>query len=141
MGKTYCVLGGGGSFGIHTALYLLDHAAPKKVIGVGRNLLRAEPFSLGIERRRGFEYHARHVTYELDLLLKLLDEERPQVIINYAAQGEGAASWENSWRYFETNAVGLTRLCEELMKRDWLERFIHIGTSEIYGSVSEPARE
>jgi dTDP-glucose 4,6-dehydratase len=141
MGKTYCILGGGGSFGIHTALYLLDHAKPKKVIGVGRNLLRSEPFSLGIDKRRGYEYHARHVTYELDLLLQLLDEERPEVIINYAAQGEGAASWENSWRYFETNAVGLTRLCEELMKRDWLERFIHIGTSEIYGSVSEPARE
>jgi len=40
MAKTYCILGGGGSFGIHAALYLLDHAKPKKVIGVGRNPLR-----------------------------------------------------------------------------------------------------
>ena len=31
-GKTYAILGGGGSFGIHTALYLLDHASPKKAI-------------------------------------------------------------------------------------------------------------
>ena len=28
MGKRYAILGGGGSFGIHTALYLLDHADP-----------------------------------------------------------------------------------------------------------------
>ena len=57
------------------------------------------------------------MTYELDLLLELLDREKPEIIINYAAQGEGAVSWENSWRFFETNAVGLTHLVEELGKR------------------------
>ncbi len=140
-GKTYAVLGGGGSFGIHTALYLLENAEPEKVIGIGRNPLRAEPFSLGIETHPRFEYHARHVTYELDLLLELLDRERPSVIINFAAQGEGAVSWTHSWRFFETNSMALARLTEELMKRDWLERFIQVGTSEMYGAVDHPARE
>jgi dTDP-glucose 4,6-dehydratase len=141
MGKKYVVLGGGGSFGIHTAFYLLDHAEPEKVIGIGRNPLRPEPFSLNIEKRPRYEYHARHVTYELDLLMELLDKEKPEVIINFAAQGEGAVSWKNSWRFFETNCVGLTRLCEELMKRDYLERFIQIGTSEMYGSVNYAVTE
>lgn len=141
MSKTYCILGGGGSFGIHTALYLLEHADPVKVIGVGRNPLRPEPFSLGIARRDRYAYHARHVTYELDLLLELLDREKPQVIINFAAQGEGAVSWTHSWRFFETNAMALSRLTEQLMKRDWLERFIQIGTSEMYGSVDHAASE
>jgi len=139
--KTYAILGGGGSFGIHTAFHLLDYAAPKKVIGIGRNPLRAEPFSLNIDKREGYEYHVYHLTYELDLLLELLDREKPDVIINYAAQGEGAVSWSHSWRFFETNCVGLTRLVEELMKRDWLERFVHIGTSELYGSVDHAAHE
>ena len=140
-GKTYAILGGGGSFGIHAALYLLDHADPKKVIGIGRNPLRPEPFSLNIEHRKGYEYHARHVTYELDLLLELLDREKPEVIVNFAAQGEGAVSWKHSWRFFETNSVALARLSEELMKRSWLERFIQIGTSEMYGSVEHAANE
>lgn len=139
--KTYAILGGGGSFGIHTALYLLDHANPRKVLGIGRNPLRPEPFSLNIDKRDGFEYHARHVTYEVDLLLELLDRERPEIIVNYAAQGEGAVSWKHSWRFFETNCVGLSRLTEELMKRDWLERFIQIGTSEMYGAVDHAAAE
>lgn len=141
MGKKWVVLGGGGSFGIHTALWLLRNADPVKVIGVGRNPLRKGAFSVGVETQKGFEYHARHVTYELDLLLELLDRERPEIIVNYAAQGEGAVSWKNSWRFFETNCVGLTRLCEELMKRDYLERFIQIGTSEMYGSVDHPTKE
>ena len=65
----------------------------------------------------------------------------PQVIVNFAAQGEGAVSWKNSWRFFETNSMALTRLTEELMKRDYLERFIQIGTSEMYGSVDHAATE
>ena len=139
--KTYVILGGGGSFGIHTAFYLLRNAKPKRVVGIGRNPLRAEPFSLGIEREPGYAYHAYHVTYELDLLLELLDKIKPEIIVNFAAQGEGAVSWKNSWRFFETNSMGLARLCEELMKREWLERFIQIGTSEMYGSVNHAAKE
>src|SRR6516165_8002985 len=133
--KTYAILGAGGSFGIHTAFYLLDHAEPKKVVGIGRNPLRPEPFSLGVEKRRNFEYHAFHITHELDYVLRVLDRARPQVIVNYAAQGEGAVSWKDSWRFYETNAMALARLTEALMERDYLERFIQIGTSELYGSV------
>ncbi|HVA14748.1 MAG TPA: GDP-mannose 4,6-dehydratase [Stellaceae bacterium] len=140
-GKTYAILGGGGSFGIHAALYLLDHAEPKKVIGIGRNPLRPAPFSLEIDKRPRYVYHARHVTHEIDLLLELLDKEKPQVIVNFAAQGEGAVSWTHSWRFFETNSMALARLAEELMKRPWLERFIQIGTSEMYGSVDHAATE
>jgi len=140
--RTYVVLGGGGSFGIHTSKYLLDHANPKKVIGVGRNPPRPEPFTLKVgDGDPRYAYHAYHVTHELDLLLRLLDKERPQVIVNFAAQGEGAVSWKDSWRFFETNSMALVKLTEELMKRDYLERFIQIGTSEMYGSVEHAVTE
>jgi len=139
--KTYAIIGAGGSFGIHTAFYLLDNAEPKKVIGIGRNPLRPEPFSLGIDKRKNFAYHAFHLTYEMDSVLELLDKEKPEVIINYAAQGEGAVSWKKSWRFFETNSMALAKLSEELMTRDYMERFIQIGTSELYGSVDFAAKE
>jgi dTDP-glucose 4,6-dehydratase len=111
------------------------------VIGIGRNPLRPEPFSLGIEKRKNYRYHAYHITYEMDAVLELLDREKPEVIINYAAQGEGAVSWKKSWRFFETNSMALAKLAEELMARDYLERFIQIGTSELYGSVDFAATE
>jgi dTDP-glucose 4,6-dehydratase len=139
--KTYAIIGAGGSFGIHTAFYLLDHADPVRVIGIGRNPLRPEPFSLNVDKRKNYRYHAYHITYELDSVMELLDKEKPQVIINYAAQGEGAVSWKKSWRFFETNSMALARLCEELASRDYMERFIQIGTSELYGSVDFAAKE
>lgn len=150
-GKTYCILGGGGSFGIQTALYLLAFADPAKVVGIGRGPLRPGAFSLGIEKRDRFEYKTFHIVHEQDLLLEYLDELRPDVIINFAAQGEGAASWRQSWRFFDTNATALCRLYEALSNRQWCSwptdkrgargRFIQIGTSELYGSVEAPSRE
>ena len=142
MGKRYAVLGGGGSFGIHTSKYLLEQSDAERVIGVGRNPARPEPFTLNVGKGdKRYSYHAYHVTHEIDLLLELLDKEKPQVIVNYAAQGEGAVSWKHSWRFFETNSMALARLAEELMKRPYLERFIQIGTSEMYGSVEHATKE
>ena len=54
--KTCAILGGGRSFGIHTAFYLLEHADLKAVIGIGRNPLRREPFSLNIDKQPGYTY-------------------------------------------------------------------------------------
>lgn len=144
-GRVYCILGGGGAFGIQTALYLLDNASPRLVVGVGRSPMRPAAFSLGIEGRDRYSYRQFHIVNEHDKLIAYLDQLRPDVIINFAAQGEGAASWRDSWRFFDTNATALCRLHEILENREWFKskacRFIHIGTSELYGSVTEPARE
>jgi dTDP-glucose 4,6-dehydratase len=142
MATRYAVLGGGGSFGITTSKYLLEPRVMDRVMGIGRNPAKPEPFTLDVGHGdRRYSYHAYHVTHELDLLLELLDREKPQIIVNYAAQGEGAVSWKHSWRFFETNSMALARLVEALMSRDYLERFIQIGTSELYGSMDVPARE
>lgn len=139
---TYCILGGGGSFGLHTSQYLLDHADPAKVIAIGRSPPKPECFTLGVgDGDPRYRYHAYHIGHEIDLLMEILDHEGPQVIVNFAAQGEGAASLKHSWRYFETNCVALAQLAELLQSRDYFERFIHIGTSELYGSTDEPATE
>jgi dTDP-glucose 4,6-dehydratase len=140
--KTYVVLGGGGSFGVTTAKYLLDHANPKKVISVGRNPEKPEPFSLNVGKGdHRYQYHQIHLVHEQDRLFELFDKEKPEVIVSYAAQGEGAVSWKKSWRFFDTNGTALVKMSEDLMARDYLERFIQIGTSELYGSVSHAAKE
>ena len=140
--KTYMILGGNGVFGIQTAFYLLNHADPLKVICVGRNPEKPRPFTLDLGKGDDrYAYHQIHVVYEQDRLFELFDAEKPQVIINYAAQGEGAASWSNSWRFFDTNATALAKMTEGLMSRDYLERWIQIGTSELYGAVDSPSSE
>jgi dTDP-glucose 4,6-dehydratase len=140
--KKYVILGGNGVFGVHCALWLLENASPEKVICVGRNSEKPEPFTLNVGMGDPrYQYHQIHVCFETDRLMEMLDKERPDVIINFAAQGEGAVSWEHSWRYFDTNVTAIARITEELMARRYLERWIQIGTSELYGSVDGPATE
>ena len=52
MKNKYVILGGGGSFAIHTAFYLLKQDDTDSVTGIGRNLLRPEMFSLNIEKEK-----------------------------------------------------------------------------------------
>src|SRR2546423_10026997 len=140
--KTYVILGGNGVFGVHAAFYLLEHADPKKVICVGRNPEKPEAFTLNVGRGDPrYVYHQIHVVYEQDRLFEMFDAERPEVIINFAAQGEGAASWSKFWRFYETNSVALAKMTEELLHRDYLERWIQIGTSDLSGSCDFPAKE
>ena len=140
--KTYVILGGNGVFGVQAAFYLLENANPKKVICVGRNPEKPEAFTLNVGRGDPrYVYHQIHVVYEQDRLFEMFDAERPEVIINFAAQGEGAASWSKFWRFYETNSVALAKMTEELLHRDYLERWIQIGTSELYGSCDFPAKE
>lgn len=140
--KTYVILGGGGFCGVQMARYLLAFVQNVRVIGVGRNPEQPPAFSLhrGIDDAR-YEYHQIHLVYEPERLLKLLEAERPEVIVNLAAQGEEAASWANSWRYFETNVVALAKVVEPLIGVSWLKKWVQIGTASVYGQGSEAATE
>lgn len=139
----FVVLGGGGSFGLAVSRFLLQQDGVERVVGIGRNPPKPAYFTLGTgDGDPRYEYRAYHLTYELDLLIEFLQRERPDVIVNFAAQGEGATSFSHSWRYFETNAMGLVRLLDAVMDDlDYLPRFIHIGTSELYGATDGPANE
>jgi len=132
---TYMILGGGGVLGVHMARHLLVHASQVHVVSVGRNPERPSAFSLhrGIDDSR-YEYHQLHIAYEAHRLQEVLEAKRPEVIINFAAQGEEGASWTDSWRYFDTNAVALAKIVEPLIDVPWLKKWVQIGTSAVYGS-------
>lgn len=136
----FAILGGGGCFGLNLARLLL--ASGHEVIGCGRSALRGPAFSLGVQEM-GYRYRAMVVGADNEFIVDWLEAEKPEVIVNFAAQGEGAASYRaRHWKYFyATNVEALVDLTERLLGRAWLQRFIQVGTSEVYGSVELPAAE
>jgi len=138
----YLITGGNGVFGVHTALHLLNETDPERVVCVGRNFERPEPFSLGLGRGDDrYSYYQLHITYEIDRFCELLDEVKPDIIINFAALSEVAASFQHAWRYYDTNVSALAKMTEHLGKQSYLKRFVHIGSSEVYGSVDHAVNE
>jgi len=137
----YMLLGGAGVFAVHTADYLLRLPETTRVISVGRNIERSPAYTLNVGKNDPrYSYHQIHLTFELDATLELIDKEKPDYIINYAAIAY-ATSWESSHRYYDTNLMMVVKLCEALGSRSFLKKFVQIGTSELYGPVVEPAHE
>lgn len=131
------ILGGGGCFALDFARHL--HSLGIDHFGIGRSGPKAAPFWLAPP---GYRYHALHLVTQLEQTMAVLDTERPDVVVNFAAQGEGAASFgENAPDFFMTNCVALSRLVLELQKRTYLKRFVQIGSSEVYGSEQNGAKE
>jgi len=67
-------------------------------------------------------------------LLELLDGERPDAVVNFAAQSEVVPSWEHPEHWYQTNCVALAELVNHLRRRTYLERYIHVSSPEVYGT-------
>jgi dTDP-glucose 4,6-dehydratase len=125
------ILGAGGCFGQNLADYAMKEG--HRVIGIGRSPKKPKCFSLGID----FPYYPYHIAFELDYILEKIRYFKPDVIVNYAAQGEGAASWgKDNWRFYNTNVTALVKLVSNLDCH-----FVQIGSSEVYGPVNSPVSE
>ncbi len=137
----YLLLGGAGVFAVHTAKFLLEKQDTKSVISVGRNIERGAYYHLDVGKDdQRYKYHQIHMVFEQDRLFELIEKEKPDFIINYAALAY-ATSWEKSFRYYETNLVAVAKICEFLTDKPYFKKFVQIGTSELYGSVDVPADE
>lgn len=106
------------------------------VIGVSRSPERGSLF-LKYRTRREL---TRYCYYRLDMnrdnsdLLALLDREKPEAIVNFAAQSEVAPSWDHPEHWFQTNTVALAKLVNHLRKQKYLKRYLHVSSPEAYGS-------
>jgi dTDP-glucose 4,6-dehydratase len=78
---------------------------------------------------------------DLDGVISTLGDFRPDYVVNFAAQGMVAQSWERPGDWFQTNAVATVKLHDGLRKFDWLKRYVHISTPEVYGSCEGLVKE
>jgi dTDP-glucose 4,6-dehydratase len=114
---------------------LLDDPA-NEVIAVSRR--EEKPAFLLRYRDRPDLSRFRFVKFDMngdsEALCAFLDRERPQEIVNFAAQSEVAPSWDHPEQWFETNTVALAKLVNHLRRRDYLQKYLHISSPEAYGA-------
>jgi dTDP-glucose 4,6-dehydratase len=140
--RTIAVLGANSFSGQDFVDLVLDDPE-NDVLGISRSPQRGPAFIRHLEREAHgrFRYFAIDMNQGMEELLRLLDAERPQWIVNFAAQSEVAPSWENPHHWFQTNCVALARLIDHLRRADYLERYLHISSPEVYGTCVGTVRE
>jgi dTDP-glucose 4,6-dehydratase len=62
-------------------------------------------------------------------------------VVNFAAQSMVAESWLHPEHWYQTNVVGNVRLHDRLRKFDFLKKYVHVSTPEVYGNCSGLVRE
>jgi len=132
--KKIVVLGANSFSGQDFVDFALDQT-DVEVIGVSRSAERSGTFlkykaNSNLARYR---YMQLDMNNDMDDILGMLDKERPQWIVNFAAQSEVAPSWEHPEHWFQTNTVALSRLVNHLRRQDYLERYLHISSPEAFG--------
>jgi dTDP-glucose 4,6-dehydratase len=57
------------------------------------------------------------------------------VVASFAAQSMVGESWDKPDDWMQTNVVSTARLAERLRHMDFLEKYVHVTTPEVYGST------
>lgn len=126
---------GSNSFSGADFIDLLLEDERTEVVGISRSPEKSALF-LPYKRHWG----GRFRFYQMDLnrhareIVDLLDSFKPRYIVNFAAQSEVAPSWEHPEQWFETNTVALAKLINALKGPNYLERYLHISSPEVYGT-------
>lgn len=126
---------GSNSFSGSDLIDLLLQDPDNEVLGVSRS---AEKSPLFLPYRKqgssGFTFRQLDLNIDQGEMLSLFDSFKPEYIVNFAAQSEVAPSWLHPGQWFQTNAVALAELVNQLKDRDYLKRYVHISSPEIYGT-------
>jgi len=81
-----------------------------------------------------FEFHELDLNHDLNGIMDLVNSEKPDYVINFAAQSMVAQSWDNPEHWFMTNVVSTVKLHDRLRRCSFLKKYVHISTPEVYGS-------
>lgn len=132
--KTYLITGGAGFIGFHLAKCLLDKGA--KVIAID-NLNDYYEVSLKEARLAIVNQYERFSFVRCDIadkkeMFKLFESEKPDVVVNLAAQAGVRYSIDNPDAYIQSNIVGFFNVLEACRNYP-VEHLVYASSSSVYG--------
>lgn len=135
----YAVLGSNGFLGSHLVDDLLKKPG-NEVLGISRSPEKSALYLpyMGSDRTN-FTFCQWDICVT-ETLVMLLDDFRPDYVINYAAETD-AQRHVTPVHCFETNTMAVVMLCDELRHRDYLRRYVQVSSAAVYGPSDMPLDE
>lgn len=84
----------------------------------------------------GFAFEHANICDEARML-RLFEAEHPDAVLHFAAESHVDRSIHSPAPVIQTNFVGTFSLLEAA-RRAGIQRFVHVSTDEVYGSIPEP---
>lgn len=133
--ERFLIIGSNSFSGAYFCSYLLDREI--EVYGVSRS---QEPHSAFLPHKwsgesKNYKFKKLDINKDLNEVLNLVRDFKPNFIVNFAAQGMVAESWITPEDWYQTNVVSQVKLHNELRKIKDLKKYVHVSTPEAYGST------
>ena len=140
IGEKIAVIGSNSFSGANFVDFALGEHA--EVIGISRSH-EPNPVFLPYKRRKSpaFRFYQLDLNHDLAKIMEVIRTFKPDYIVNFAAQSMVAESWQHPEHWFQTNVVATVNLHDELRKCDFLKRYVHISTPEVYGNCQGLVKE
>lgn len=133
--QTICVIGSNSFSGASFCKSLLMQGY--QVIAISRSeepVPALLPYSWIGNVASQLQFYQFDINHQLPSIESLLDKTRTGIVINFAAQSMVGQSWEFPEHWFQTNAVATIKLHNMLRHKDYLEKYVHVTTPEVYGN-------
>jgi dTDP-glucose 4,6-dehydratase len=135
--KTVLVTGGAGFIGSNFVRYLHHERPDYRVIVLDALTYAGNPDNLPPEIRNSKHFEFWHGNVTNGEIVNAL-VARSDVVVHFAAESHVARSIFDNRVFFETDVIGTHVVANAVLKAgSKVERFIHISTSEVYGTAAE----
>ena len=135
MKNRFLIIGSNSFSGAQFIKYLLQN--DYEVVGISRSEeINAVYLPYKWEKLdENFRFHQIDINHQLDELIDIMVDFKPEYIVNFAAQGMVAQSWETPQDWYQTNVVAQVKLHDQLRKLKFIKKYVHVTTPEAYGST------
>ena len=111
----------------------------KNVVGISRSdeynkIMLPYKFNQNLNK---FKFYKLDVNKHINKILDLVDNFKPEVVINFSAQGEVRNSWMFPEQWYATNCISIVNMTSKMVKRKFIRKYISVSTPEVYGNTKK----
>lgn len=131
---TIIVTGGAGFIGSNFIFYMMDRYPECRIVCLdcltyAGNLATLDP----VMESKNFRFEKVNIT-DRDAVFRIFEEEKPDIVVNFAAESHVDRSIDHPQIFLETNIIG-TAILMDACRRYGIRRFHQVSTDEVYGDL------
>ena len=131
---TVIVTGGAGFIGSNFIYYMMNNHPEYRIICVDSLTYAGNPNNLkAIANKPNFRFCRTDIT-DREAVYRIFEEEKPDIIVNFAAESHVDRSVSDPTVFLTTNVIG-TSVLMDACRRYGIKRFHQVSTDEVYGDL------
>ncbi len=131
---TYVVTGGAGFIGSNFIFYMREHHPLDRIVCLDSLTYAGNLETLeSVMQEPTFRFVRASIT-DREAVFQLFEEERPDYVVNFAAESHVDRSIETPGVFLQTNVIG-TQTLLDACRHTGVKRFHQVSTDEVYGDL------